>query len=94
MALTRYALQRSGIRANAGAGTAFAELSHLFRQAQAEDRTRREHGFVKLPVRGLPPFSIEGDTVIVRRSDGRMKAVHADSLRAYIQYIQAGRKAA
>jgi hypothetical protein len=89
LALVRHAMGQPGIRSNAGTQTVLAELSRLYGEAQRGEGTRMQHGFVKLLVPRLPMFKVEDDLVIVRNAAGRMKAVHAYSMRGYVAAVRA-----
>jgi hypothetical protein len=85
LALTKHALLQPGIRARAGAVAVFDVLCGLYDQGRADPQAQLAHGFVNPRVAGVPAFMIDGDMVLVRNAEGRMKAVHSYSMRAYVE---------
>lgn len=89
LALTRHALAQPGLRASAGSATLFKALSRIYQDALSEGSARAEHGFVKPPIPGVTAFMIDGDMIVVRNAEGRMKSVHSYSMRGYIRAARA-----
>ena len=89
LALTRHALAQPGLRAGAGTATLFKALSRIYDDTLREADARAEHGFVKPPITEVAAFMIDGDMIVVRNAQGRMKAIHSYSMRGYIRAARA-----
>jgi hypothetical protein len=89
LALARHVIAQPCPRARVGSATLFDALSRLYDDALARPDLRREHGFVKPPVRGVIAFMIKDDLIVIRNARGRMKSLHSYSMRAYIRAARA-----